>query len=169
MTRQKKHGAISLINFFSFIPALSAAPLAGATPQEFRKKIEAEQLSRTRQMDQQIRADSSLSNKDREILNKAKPSATEDVRRENELIAAELKSIETKKQIESPKVRPANAPKPKKPSVVTGAAGTGERPEKPSPPPKGPETPENTTSPATAPETKAVSGEAMPEIVYPGK
>ncbi|NDF14449.1 hypothetical protein EB061_03900 [bacterium] len=176
MARQKKHGALSLVNSFSLftlillvIPA-NAAPAQKErilSPKDLRKQIEADQLERSRELDRQVRADSPLSGKDRELLQNSKRSAPEDVKREDELIAEEIKSIEKKRQIEAPKVRPANAPKPKKPAAGVGVAETKGIPGKSKPIPNAPETPPAEASPA--PDAKAVSGEALPEIVYPGK
>lgn len=100
-----------------------------------------------------------------------KESSPADLKREKEEIAAEMKAIEAKKQIESPKVRPANAPRPKKETLPAHALKSTVKPTvkpdvKPEPEPalQG-----QASGPSSSPSGNVVSGEAMPEIVYPGK
>jgi hypothetical protein len=153
MMRHKIRGGFWLINCFSLLAAFNSPALAAPdtvnralTPKEFRGKIEETQLKRVQELDQRIRASSPMSPKDQELMGQFRAPSPEDEKHESEKIEAEMRTAGGQKQTGTSKVKAADAPKPRAPE-----------PRAPGPQALEP------------PAEKAVSGEALPEIVYPGR
>jgi hypothetical protein len=162
MTRQFLPGAIAFINLFHLHALLCSYCWAEPekkphrpTAQEFRKKIEDEQVRRIQILDQEVRAASAISEKDKVLMTRWRPFTDDDLKQENKLMDAEMKAVKGKQQIETPKGRKTQASKTQELTPTPGR----ETIEKPAKTPKA-------SPPSQEPAKKVTPGEGLPVITF---